>query len=499
MTKVAPIERIRWAHFHDGASVRELARSFHKSRATIRRALEDPGPWTYRQVRVRSKPVMDTVVPVVASWLEEDLMRPRKQRHTAKRIWERLVAEYGFEGAETTVRQWVREHRPVSSRAATIPLAHDAGAEAQVDFGEAVVRIAGVDTKVQLFCARLAYSMRDVVVAYTRQDRAAWLDGHVQAFVTWGGAPATCWYDNPSTLGRLVAGRFVPCDEFVALQSAYRFRAHHCTPGQGNEKGLVEGLVGYMRRNYLVPIPEVESLEQLNSMLAERTAAEERRRRRGYRDTVGERFRAERPLLAPLPEQPFLACTRHPVRATQQALVTFRQRGYSVPLRHADQRLWLRAFAEHVEIWAAIKCVARHARQDGPGQPVCDFWHYLPVLQRKPGAFDNALPVRQARFPEEAARLLEALEERHGSDRRRAHREFLAVCGLAGSADPVRWRAACAAALARGEVSADGVRGALVGTARPLPTALVLPVTLAGVSVPAGDITQYSQLLAAGR
>jgi transposase len=246
--------------------------------------------------------------------LEEDLSRPRKQRHTAKRIWERLVAEHGFGGAETTVRQWVREHRSASLRAVTVPLAHDAGAEAQIDFGEALVRVAGVEAVVQLFCARLAFSTRDVVRAYTRQDRAAWLDGHVQAFQTWGGAPASCWYDNPSQLGRLVNGNFVPCDEFVALQSAYRFRAHHCTPGQGHEKGLVEALVGYGRRNYLVPVPDVASLEELNSTLESRTAAEECRQRRGYEQTVGERFDQERRLLQPLPERPFLACTRHPVR-----------------------------------------------------------------------------------------------------------------------------------------------------------------------------------------
>lgn len=496
---MAEIERIRWAHYHDGVSVRELGRTFHKSRKTIRRALEDPGPWTYRQTLPRSKPVMDAMASIIASWLEDDLSRPRKQRHTAKRIWERLVAEHGFGGAESTVRQWVREHRPASLRAVTVPLAHDAGAEAQIDFGEALVRIAGVETEVQLFCARLAYSTRDVVRAYSHQDRATWLDGHVHAFAVWGGAPATCWYDNPSQLGRLTGGRFEPCDEFVALQSVYRFRAHHCTPGQGHEKGLVEGLVGFGRRNYLVPIPEVQSLEELNRILDARTAAEEQRRRRGYEQTVGERFRQERSLLAALPGRPFLACTRHPVRATSQALVTFRQRQYSVPLRHAGQRLWVRAFAEHVEIWAATKCVARHARCDGPGEPVCDFWHYLPVLQRKPGAFDNAIAVRQARFPEEAQQLLAALEERHGADRRRAHREFLAVCGLAATVDPVRWRAACAATLARGDISADGVRGALRGAVPTMPTALVLPLSLAGVDVPAGDVGQYGRLLEVGR
>jgi transposase len=498
MTKVAEIERIRWAHFREGISIRELAHTFHHSRRTIRRALADPGPWGYRRERPPAEPVMGPVAEVVKRWLEEDLQRPRKQRHTAKRIWERLVAEYGFSGGQSTVRQWVRRHRPTSTRAVTLPLAHDPGAGAQIDFGEATVRLAGRDTVVQLFCARLAYSTRDVVRAYERQDRSAWLDGHVHAFQTWGGAPATCWYDNASQLGHREKGRFVPCDEFVALQSAFRFRARHCNPGEAHEKGLVEGLVGYARRAFLVPVPEVADLDQLNRYLEECTAAEEGRRRQGRTASVGELFREERPLLAPLPRHPFLACTRHPVKAIHdRALVSFERRRYSVPVEHAGQRLWLRAFSHHIEVWTSTACVARHPRRPGPGEPITDFWHYLPVLLRKAGAFRQALPVRQAHFPEEAQALLWALETRHGDDLRRAHREFLAAYALYAAVEPVRWRAACATALARGEVSAAGVRAALEGSPPPSPTASVLPPALAEVRVSVGDLSQYNRLLGA--
>jgi transposase len=442
---------------------------------------------------------MGPVAEIVKGWLEEDLSRPRKQRHTARRIWQRLVNEYGFEGGQSTVRQWVRKHRPSSLRKLTLPLAHDAGAEAQIDFGEAQVRLAGVPTTVQLFCARLAYSTRDLVRAYSRQDTASWLDGHVHTFQTWGGAPASCWYDNPSALGRFHNGRFEPNDDFLALQSAFGFRARHCNPGEAHEKGLVEGLVGYARRNYLTPIPEFADLAELNCYLAEKTAAEEGVRRQGQTATVGERFRQERPLLAPLPKRPFLACTRHPVKASSdRALVTFERRRYSVPVEHAGQRLWLRAFSEHIEIWNQSACVARHQRKPGPGEPVTEFWHYLPVLLRKPGAFGQAIPVRQAHFPVEVEALLGALEERHRDDRRRAHREFLAACALYAEVEPVRWRAACATAMARGEVSAAGVRAALNGSLPSSAPVNVLPAALAEVQVPAGDPNQYDQLLGVG-
>ncbi len=358
MIKVAEIERIRYAHFREGLGLRELARTFHHSRKTIRKALEDPGPWSYRRVAARPAPVMGVVAEMIEFWLTQDLERPRKQRHTAHRIYERLVDEHGFGGSESTVRQWVRNHRPRATNRVTIPLAHDPGSEAQIDFGEALVRLAGIDTVVQLFCARLAYSTRDVVHAYQRQDRAAWLDGHAHAFNTWGGVPAVVWYDNPSGLGSFRQGKFTPCEEFVALQSAYGFRAHHCTPGEAHEKGLVEGLVGYGRRNFLVPVPAFGDLEALNTYLAQKTADEEHRIRQGKQQTVGARFAEERSLLGPLPQRPFLACTRHPVHASQQGLCTFEGSRYSVPVRFAGAKLWLRAFADRVEM--------RHGEIDAP-------------------------------------------------------------------------------------------------------------------------------------
>ena len=496
MIKVVDIERIRYAHFREGASIRELSRTLHHSRDTIRRALVDPGPWTYRRSRRRPAPVMDAVAPIVTAWLEADTRVHRKQRHTARRIFVRLRDEHGFEGGESTVRAWLREQRRTSLRSVTIPLAHDPGAEAQIDFGEARVILAGVETVVALFCARLAHSTRDVVVAYPAEHRAAWLDGHVTAFETWGGAPATIWYDNPSGLGSFRKGSFHPAPEFTALQSAYRFRPHHCTPGEGHEKGLVEGLVGYARRTYLVPLPVVADLDELNECLARATMTEERRRRAGQPETVGVRFATEQVLLAPLPAHPFAACTRHPVRASAQALVAFEGSRYSVPVRHAGAALQLRAFATRVEVWTATARVAIHARALAKGSLVTDFWHYLPVLMRKPGAFANAVPVRQASFPPEAAALLEALEALHPADRRRAHREFLAICGLGVDIEPVRWRAACATALARGEIGAAGVRAALEGTPRAaIPGGLALPARLAEVSVPAGDVGQYGRLL----
>lgn len=174
MTKVEDIERIRWAHFREGVSVRELARRLHKSRNTIRRALRDAVPWEYRVRPPRPRPVMDPLAPVVEWWLEEDRARPRRQRHTARRFYQRPREEHGLSGGESTVRQWVREQRQTSLAKVTLPLAHDPAAEAQLDFGEAEVEIAGRLGKVQLFCARLAHSTRSTPRPPPRTTPAAW-------------------------------------------------------------------------------------------------------------------------------------------------------------------------------------------------------------------------------------------------------------------------------------------------------------------------------------
>ena len=161
-------------------------------------------------------------------------------------------------------------------------------------------------------------------------------------------------------------------------------------------------------------------------------------------------------LPATLAHQLGLPCTRRPVRASSQALVAFDGSRYSVPVRHAGAALWLRAYATTVELWTATTIVASHPRATAKGTLTTDFWHYLPVLVRKPGAFANAIPVRQAAFPAEAQAILDALEAAHPDDRRSAHRAFLAICALGADVEPVRWRAACATALARGDSLGGG-------------------------------------------
>ena len=365
--------RVRRAVQVEGKSERQVAREYGLARETVRKMLQYSIPPGYRRQQPAKRPKLDPWVGVIEAILQEDRERPRKQRHTAKRIHERLREEHGFGGGYTIVKDYVRL-RELRQREMFVPLQHPPG-DAQADFGEALAVIDGEERKAHYLAIDLPQSDDCFVMAFPAETTEAFLEGHNQAFVYFGGVPRTILYDNTKlAVARILGdGTRKKTQAFSELQSHYLFQERFGRPGKGNDKGKVEGLVGYARRTYLVPLPAVDSLTELNAFLARATAAEERRHRARQADTVGERFAAERPLLAPLPVRPFLPCTRHPVRASSQALVAFDGSRYSVPVRHAGAALWVRAYATTVEIWSATVIVASHPRATRKGTLSTDF------------------------------------------------------------------------------------------------------------------------------
>lgn len=322
MLTVDQREQIRRAYFIEGKSIRQIAREGRHDRKTVRKALRDAGPPRYSLRRSRPRPVLGLFLAVVDRWLEEDQQRPPKQRHTARRIYERLVAEFDFQGGESTVRQYVREKRPRLE--VMIPLEHDPS-EAQVDWGEAHVYLDGRPIKVQLFCFRLCYSQWPFAMAFLGQSQEAFFAGHVGAFEELGGVPRRITYDNLTLAVKRVLTGSSREEQlgFVAFRSHYLFEANFCRPREAHEKGLVENLVGYVRRNYLVPLPRVASLEELNALLRERCRAGLHRRLREQGRTVAEAWEEERSHLLPLPPRPWPCCVTRPARATLSCLVSF--------------------------------------------------------------------------------------------------------------------------------------------------------------------------------
>ena len=267
MYRVDVYLRVRRAVMVDGMSMREAARTFGLHRDTVRKMLAYSVPPGYRRQIPPRRPKLEPYTGVIDRVLEDDLRRPRKQRHTAKRIFERLRDEYGFDGGYTTVKDYARENRR-RTREMFVPLSHAPG-HAQCDFGEALVVIGGVERKAHCFVIDLPHSDGCFVKTYPAETTEAFLDGHVSAFAFLGGVPRSILYDNTKlAVARILGdGRRQRTRAFTELQSYYLFEDRFGRPGKGNDKGKVEGLVGYVGRNFLVPVPSFQSFDALNACL----------------------------------------------------------------------------------------------------------------------------------------------------------------------------------------------------------------------------------------
>ena len=293
--------RVRRACLVEGMSVREASRVFDLHRDTVRKMLDNATPQGYTRQSPPRQPKLEPYTGVIDAILEADGRVPRKQRHTAKRIFERLRDEYGFDGQHTIVKDYVREHRR-RVREMFVPLSHAPG-HAQCDFGEALAVIAGVERKVHYFVLDLPHSDGCFVKAYPGETTEAFLDGHVSAFAFLGGSPQSILYDNTKlAVAKILGhGRRKRTRAFTELQSHYLFEDRFGRPGKGNDKGNVEGMVGYARRNFLVPIPAVESFQALNAHLEGRCLERMDAVLRGHTETIGQRMERDLDALLPLP------------------------------------------------------------------------------------------------------------------------------------------------------------------------------------------------------
>ena len=291
-------ELIRTAARVYGKSIRQIGRETGHHRVTIRKALAGK-ELKYRRQKKPRAPVMDSVAKIVEQWLLGDRQRPRKQRHTARRVYTRLREEHEFTGAEVTVRRWVREWKAAHGwgrREAVVPLDPEVAREAEVDWGTAWVLMAGRRRQVKLFVMRSRYSAKPFVRAYPWERQEMFFDGHMHAFHYYGGVFRELIYDNlTQSVKRILRGKKrLEQERFVSFRSHYTYRARYCTPGQGQEKGGVEGLIGFARRNFLVPLPRVRDFEELNHLLAQRCEQYGTHQIGGREDsrTVDERFEA---------------------------------------------------------------------------------------------------------------------------------------------------------------------------------------------------------------
>jgi transposase len=419
-SKVTLYEQIRKAHEREGLSVRELARRFGVHRRDVRQALVSAVP-PERKRPARPAPSLDQWKATIDGWLEADKSAPRKQRHTARRVWQRLTEEHGAQVGESTVRRYVAEARrrmDVPMVEVMVPQHHPLGEEAEVDFGTASVYLAGVLVEVSMFIMRLSASGRGYPRAYLNEAQEVFLDGHVRAFDHFGGVPKRIRYDNlKAAVTRVLKGRDrIESDRFVALRSHYGFDSFFCLPGikGSHEKGGVEGEVGRFRRRHLVPVPRVNSMAELNDLLAAGAAIDDQRFVAQRRITVAEHFAFEADTLRPLPAEAFDVSVVASHRVDRKSRVSVRGCLYSVPARHVGKRLDVRVGAETIEAYDGATVVASHARAL-KGDEVLALDHYLEVLAIKTGAFPGATALARAR----AGGVFGAIHERFWAEARR--------------------------------------------------------------------------------
>jgi transposase len=508
-SRVELFEQIRRDRDREGLSIRALAARHGVHRRAVRQALASPVPPAKRAPRSRPAPKLGAYRALVDAWLEADRGAPRKQRHTARRIHRRLVDEHGADVAETTVRDYVRARKramgwPVGE--VFVPQVHAPGIEAEVDWGEAQVDLAGARTKVHLFFMRASFSGAAFCQASLVETQQAFLELHVEAFDWFGGVFERVRFDNlTSAVKQVLRGRRrVETDRFVALRSHYLFESQFTTPGLegAHEKGGVEGEVGRFRRNHLVPVPAVASLAELNALLLAGCERDLRRRIVGRAQTVGEAWATERPRLRGLPGEPFDATETAAPRVDAKSLVTIRQNRYSVPVALAGLKVSARIGAREITISHVGAVVARHERLHGRFGTNAQLDHYLELLERKPGGLEHSLALAQERergaWPTAFDELWTALTARYG--RSEAARQMVDVLLLCREHRPDHVVMAVRGALAAG--AHDGRAVAVL--ARRADTTRAAPLTdlqprLAAHERPQPDLTDYDQLLGGPR
>jgi transposase len=503
MKTVEDYEQIRRAFFVEGLSIRAIHRKLQVDRETIRKAIVEPVPKPYQLNQPRAAPVLGAYKERIKALLDESEKQPRKQRYTARTIY-KIIREEGYQGCEGSVHNYVCQLcKERKRKEAYLPLEFDAGQDAQVDWGEATVRMAGETVKVQFFSMRLNYSKTRFVMAFPFQKQEAWFEGHIQGFHFFGGVPRRITYDNLKTaVYRVLEGKKRQEQQaFKAFRSYYLCESHYCTPAQAHEKGGVENDIGYAQRNFFSPIPEVDSFEELNAYLHQACLQDAQRRTRGQKELVAQLWEAEKTFLLPLPARDFPACTTRVVKANGYLQVDYDTNRYSVPYEYRDKQLVLRAFPFRIEFLYLDEVVASHVRCFQKEQDILNLWHYLPLLQQRPGAFEHTKPLRRWRkqWPKSYEQLLTSLRESQPEGRGVC--EFLEILKLHQEHPEKQVEQAIEMALALGAAHLDGIqlclRQLLQPKEQPSPLDLSFYPELVGVGNQPVELGQYDRLLGA--
>jgi transposase len=474
-------------------SKRQASSQYGLNYRTVCKIVARPEPTPYHPAQPRVKPTLGPFLAIIGKILDDDRQAPPKQRHTARRIYDRLRDEHGYSGCASIVRDAVRLYKQ-SQAEVFVPLLHPPG-EAQCDFGRAEVIVAGVRHKAALFVLTLTHSNARFGCLFPKECTETFHEGHARACAFFGGVPKRISYDNSKIAVRKLTGVHERqlTKEFLRLQAHFAFACHFCGVRRAHEKGHVENGVGYLRRNFLVPVPQVDSWQEVNTHLAEACRREFARPAADRQHVTAELLGADRAAFLPLPAEPFEARRIELVSINSLSLGRFDGNDYSVPTAFAYQTLTAAGGIDTVRFSQRGKLVAQHARCWGKGQVHFDPLHYLALLERKPGALDHARPLAEWSLPDAFATLRRRLEDK---DPQGGTRQYIRVLRLLETHELSAVTAAVERALKLTVIDADGVR-LLLQCAAEQPAAcfdLAGRPKLLAVCLPPPNLAAYSAL-----
>ena len=390
-------EKIRYYHEHTDYSQRKVAQMLDVSRNTVKKYWKGQNvPWDRKPGSGRNNDVItDEVRMFIISCLETDKTVPKKQHHTARRIYERLVSELGFEGCEASVRHTVSKLRKRISNV-FVPLSYEPAEAIQVDWGEATIILAEVKQKIQVWCMRECFSGDIFVTTFYRQNEESFLEGIVKGLEYFGGTPRKIIFDNARVAVKEGFGHHaMATDKYLALSAHYSFRPVFCNPAQGHEKGLVEGLVGLVRRNIFVPMPKISSIEDLNAQLLEYCRKYRNHKLPEKSMTVGEMAKNCGEHWIPLPPYRFDTSNTLQVKADDFSLVKFDHNKYSVPYQYSSKTITVKGSGNKVRMICSGNIIAEYERDYRHNRTHYRLEHYIGLIEKRPRSVYNAVPIKE--------------------------------------------------------------------------------------------------------
>ena len=394
--------RLIRTYYNEGKSIRWIARTLGISRQTVKKYCEgNTHPEIRKEYHREASVITPEIEAFIVSCLQEDEKEGLpKQAHTARRIYNRLVNEKGFTGGESIIRKAVNELRLecIVPPQADVPLEYDPGDAAQIDWGECTVYLNGERTKLNFFCGRLCYSCDIFVQAFFSQNLESFLEAQQRMFDHFAGVPKRLIFDNAKVAVKEGFGLYAKAtDGYAAFAAHYAFKTEFCNIASGNEKGLVENLVGYARRNFMVPVPKVADIHELNRQLIEACRQYRYNHKiESHTNTVEEDYLQEVQFLQPIPLYRYDTSRTAMPQVSDYSTVRFDRNNYSVPVTYIRKEVTVKGYADHVHILYRKELIATFDRFYGSGQTAYRLEHYIDLIERKPRSVFQAKPVRAA-------------------------------------------------------------------------------------------------------